>query len=107
MIQESERSEVEKDQSLLWLSLSRVESKFEYSCMTYNFLGVCQDTIAVAEDLRCLTAYIEGLRKKLQRKKNGTKGANVMAAYNIRRTLSEQGLKPNEVGKAAQRKRRT
>ncbi|KAK3747909.1 hypothetical protein QZH41_010212 [Actinostola sp. cb2023] len=81
--------------------------QLECNCTTYKSLSVCQDTIAVAEDLHCLTEYIEGLRKKLQRKKAGPKGVNLTAAYNSRRTLSEQGLKQNEVGKAAHRRKHT
>ncbi len=81
-------------------------NQFECNCTTYKSLGVCQDTIAVANNFDCLKEYIEGLRKKLQRKR-GKKGVNLTAAYNSRRKPSEQGLKANEISKVQRRKRVT
>ena len=80
------------------------ENQFECNCTTYKSLGVCQDTIAVANNLDCLKKYLVGLTKKLQRKR-GKKGVNVSAAYNSRRKPSEQGLKAYEISKVCRRKR--
>ena len=80
------------------------ENQFECNCATYKSLGVCQDTIAVANNLDCLKTSVEGLRKKLHRKR-GKKGVNVSAAYNSRLKPSEQGLKANEISKVCRRKR--
>ena len=80
------------------------ENQFECNCTTYKSLRVCQDTIAVANNLDCLKKCLVGLRKKLQRKR-GKKGVNVSAAYNSRRKPSEQGLKAHEISKVCRRKR--
>ena len=70
------------------------ENQFECNCATCKSLGVCQDTIVVANNLDCLKKYAQGLRKKLRRKR-GKKGVNVSAAYNSQRKPSEQlDLKP-------------
>jgi hypothetical protein len=70
-------------------------------------VGICQDTIAVAEDLDCLEKYAKDIKKKFPRKK-GKKGAgvNLTSAYNARRTSKEQGMKPDEISKASKRKKK-
>lgn len=67
-------------------------------CSVFKAVGICQDTIAVAEDLECLQEYLEEIKRKFQRRKGP--GVNLAAAYNSRRTLKEQGMKPNEIQKA-------
>ena len=68
-----------------------------------SVVGICQDTIAVAEDLECLQEYLEEIKRKFQRRKGPS--VNLAAAYNSRRTPKEQGIKPNEIQKAFRRKR--
>jgi hypothetical protein len=86
---------------------SKTGNQLECQCSVYKAVGICQDTIAVAEDLDCLEKYAKDIQKKFQRKK-GKKGAgvNLTSAYNARRTSKEQGMKPDEISKASKRKKK-
>ena len=53
--------------------------KLECQCAFYNAVGICQDTIAVTEDLQCLPKYLEEIRK-FQRKR--APGVNLTGAFN-------------------------
>ena len=66
-------------------------------------MGICQDTIAVAEDLDCLARYTKDIQKKFQRKEGA--GVNLTSVYNAR-TTKEQGMKPDEISKASKRKKK-
>ena len=83
---------------------SKTGNQLECQCSVYQALGICQDTIAVAEDLDCLARYAKDIQKKFQRKKGA--GVNLTSAYNARRTTKEQGMKPDEISKASKRKKK-
>ena len=78
---------------------SKTGNQLECQCSVYKAVGICQDTIAVAEDLDCLEKYAKDILKKFQRKK-GKKGAgvNLTSAYNARRT--------SKISKASKRKKK-
>ena len=79
---------------------------FSCQCSTYNGLGLCADTIAVAEEQGLLFEYLADLRTKLSRKKgkkNYQGDINITAAINTGLKLSEKGLKPGEAQKARRR----
>jgi hypothetical protein len=83
---------------------SKSGHQLECQCSVYKAVGLCQDTIAVAEDLSCLPTYVAQFKKKLQRKKG--KGVNLAVAFNSRRTTKECGMKPYEINKANRRRKR-
>ncbi|XP_028416615.1 uncharacterized protein LOC114540691 [Dendronephthya gigantea] len=83
---------------------SKTGNQLECQCSVYTAVGICQDTIAVAEDLDWLEKYAEVIRKKFLRKQ-GT-GVNLTTAYNARKTLKEKGMKPDEIKKVARRKKK-
>ena len=91
------------------LIVQAVNSKsnlFSCQCSTYNGLGLCADTTAVAEEQGLLFEYLADLRTKLSRKKgkkNYQGDINITAAIETGLKLSEKGLKPGEAQKARRR----
>ena len=66
---------------------------FSCQCCTYNGLGLCADTIAVAEEQGLLFEYLADLRTKLSRKKgkkNYQGDINITAAIETVLKLSER-----------------
>ena len=70
---------------------------FECNCKMFKGLGVCADTIAVAEDNGVLIEYAGALGKKFHQSK---RVPNLTAAMDSNLSISNRGHKPNEVQKA-------
>lgn len=78
---------------------------FQCTCKVYKALGMCCDTIAVADEVGVLCNYLCELRKKLgKRKKSGKSAINITAAVQSDLSTSLKGHKKNEVQKISRRK---
>ena len=71
---------------------------FECNCKVFKGMGLCADTVAVAEDNGVLIEYVNALRKKFQRKK---RVPNLTAAIESNLNIANRGHKQNEVQKKA------
>ena len=70
---------------------------FECNCKVFKDMGLCADTVAVAEDNGVLIEYVNALRKKFQR---GRRVPNLTAAIESSLSIANRGHKQNEVQKA-------
>lgn len=77
---------------------------FECTCKVYKALGMCCDTIAVADEVGVLCNYLCELRKKLGKRKKRGKAVNITAAVQSDLSASLKGHKKNEVQKISRRK---
>jgi hypothetical protein len=78
---------------------------FQCTCKVYKALGMCCDTIAVADEVGVLCNYLCELRKKLGKRKKSGKGAvNITAAVQSDLSSSLKGHKQNEAQKLSRRK---
>jgi hypothetical protein len=48
---------------------SKTGNQPEYQCSVYKAVSICQDTIAVTEDIDCLEKYAKYIQKKISEKK--------------------------------------
>ena len=81
---------------------------FQCTCKVYKAVGMCCDTIAVADEVVVLCNYLCELRKKLgKRKKAGKVAVNITAAVQSDLSTSLQGHKKNEIKKIARRKKKS
>ena len=70
---------------------------FECNCKVFKGIGLCADTVAVAEDNGVLIEYVNALRKKFQRSKHVP---NLTAAIESSLSIANRGHKKNEIQKA-------
>ena len=71
---------------------------FEWNCKVFKGMGLCADTVAVAEDNGVLIEYVNALRKKFQR---SSRVPNLTAAIESSLSIANRGHKKNEVQKKA------
>jgi hypothetical protein len=82
--------------------VNKKSNLFKCECSTFKGVGMCPDTVAVAETLE----YLSDLRAKFTRQKGKKKnvGVNITAAIETGLKITEKGHKLNEVNKKVQRR---
>ena len=87
--------------------VNKKSNLFTCECSTFKGVGICADTVAVAETQDLLFDYLSDLRAKFTRQKGKKKnlaGVNITAAIETGLKVSQKGHKPNEIGKKVQRR---